>query len=157
MDCLTETDQNPDSDASFSCRILLTGLNSLCPVFSFNVFEFAAPSEFRDPGLPCGSAGKESACNVGDLSSITGMGRSSGERKTPLQYSGLENSMDCIVHCVAKSWTRLSDFYFHFSARILAASQCWLDGWDFQGSASCSGCSHLGKCLSHQVTLGINI
>ena len=49
-------------------------------------------------GFPCDSAGKESACNVGDLSSITGLGRSPGEGKGyPLQYSGLENSMDCIV------------------------------------------------------------
>ena len=41
-------------------------------------------------------------------------GRSLGERKGyyPLQYSGLENSTDCIVHGVAKSWTRLSDFHF---------------------------------------------
>ena len=46
-------------------------------------------------GFPCGSAGKESACNVGDLGSIPGMGRTSGEGKGyPLQYSGLENSMD---------------------------------------------------------------
>ena len=74
MDCLTETDQNPDSETSFSCKILLTGLNSSCPVFFFNVFEFAAPS--LDPGLPCGSAGKESACNAGDLGSIPGLGRS---------------------------------------------------------------------------------
>ena len=50
-------------------------------------------------GFPCGSAGKESACNVGDLGSIPGLGRSPGEGKGyPLQYSGLENSMDCIVH-----------------------------------------------------------
>ena len=47
-------------------------------------------------GFPCGSAGKESACNVGDLGSIPGLGRSPGEGKGyPLQYSGLENSMDC--------------------------------------------------------------
>ena len=47
-------------------------------------------------GLPCGSAGKESTCNVGDLGSIPGLGRSPGEGKGyPLQYSGLENSMDC--------------------------------------------------------------
>ena len=53
-----------------------------------------------------GSAGKESACNAGDLSSIPGLGRSPGEGKgSPLQYSGLENSMDCIVHGVAKSRT----------------------------------------------------
>ena len=50
-------------------------------------------------GFPCGSAGKESACTVGDLGSIPGLGRSPGERKGyPLQYSGLENSMDCMVH-----------------------------------------------------------
>ena len=64
-------------------------------------------------GFPCGSGGKESACNVGDLGSIPGLGRSPGEGKGyPLQYSGLENSMDCIVHGVAKSQTQLSDFPF---------------------------------------------
>ena len=47
-------------------------------------------------GFPCGLAGKVSACNEGDLGSIPGLGRSPGERKGyPLQYSGLENSMDC--------------------------------------------------------------
>ena len=67
-------------------------------------------------GFPCGSAGKESTCNAGDLGLISGLGRSHGEGKGyPLQYSGLENSMDCIVHGVAKSQTRLSDFHFHFS------------------------------------------
>ena len=54
-------------------------------------------------GFPCGSAGKESACNIGDLGSISGLRRFPGEGKGyPLQYSGLENSMDCIVHWVAK-------------------------------------------------------
>ena len=58
-------------------------------------------------GFPCGIAGKESTCNAGDLGSIPGLGISPGEVKGyPLQYSGLENSMDCIVHGVAKSWTR---------------------------------------------------
>jgi len=48
-------------------------------------------------GFPGGSAGKESACNVGDLGSIPGLGRSPGEGKGYLlQYSGLENSKDCI-------------------------------------------------------------
>ena len=57
-----------------------------------------------------GSDGKESACNAGDLGSIPGLGRSPGEGKGyPLQYSGLENSMDT-VHGVTKSRTRLSDF-----------------------------------------------
>ena len=55
-------------------------------------------------GFPCGPAGEESACDVVDLGSIPGLGRSSGEGKGyPLQFSGLENSMDCIVHGVAKS------------------------------------------------------
>ena len=49
------------------------------------------------------------------MGSIPGLGRSPGEGKGyPLQYSGLENSMDRIVHRVAKSRTRLSDFHFHF-------------------------------------------
>ena len=66
-------------------------------------------------GFPCGSAGKESTCNAGDLGSIPGLGRSSGEGKGyPLQYSGLENSMDYTVHGVSKSQTRLSGFRFHF-------------------------------------------
>ena len=51
---------------------------------------------------------------MGDLGSIPGLGRSPGEGKGyPLQYSGLENSMDYIVHGVAKSRTRLSDVHFH--------------------------------------------
>ena len=70
-------------------------------------------------GFPCGSAGKESVCNAGDMSSITGLGRSREERKGyPLQYSGLANSMDCIVHGVTKSWTRLSNLHFHFHIYI---------------------------------------
>ena len=65
--------------------------------------------------FPGGSAGKESACNVGHLGLIPGLGRLSGEMNgCPFQYSSLENSMDCIVHGVAKSWTWLSDFHFHF-------------------------------------------
>ena len=51
----------------------------------------------KELGLPDSSAGKESTCNAGDLGSIPGLGRSPGEGKDyPLQYSGLENSMDCI-------------------------------------------------------------
>ena len=66
-------------------------------------------------GFPDSLVGKESACNAGDLGSIPGSGRSPGEGKGyPLQYSGLENSMACRVHGVAKSQTRLSDFHFHF-------------------------------------------
>ena len=51
------------------------------------------------------------AGDIRDASSIPGLGRSLGEGKgQPLQYSGLENSMDFVVHGVAKSWTRLSNF-----------------------------------------------
>ena len=57
-------------------------------------------------GFPGGSAGKESACNVGDLGFIPGLGNPSGEGKGyPLQYSGLENSVEGTVHGVAKSQT----------------------------------------------------
>ena len=57
-------------------------------------------------GFSCDSAGKESACNAGEMGSNPGLGRSTGEGKGyPLQYSGLENSLDCLVHGVAKSRT----------------------------------------------------
>ena len=65
-------------------------------------------------GFPCGSADKESSCSVGDVGSIPGLGRSPGKGKgNPLQYSRLDNSMDCIDHGVKKSRTRLSDFHTH--------------------------------------------
>ena len=57
-------------------------------------------------GFPGGSAGKESACNVEDLGSVPGLGKSPAEGNGyTLQHSGLENSMDCIVYGVAKSLT----------------------------------------------------
>ena len=57
-------------------------------------------------GFSCGSAGKESTCNAGDLGSVSGLGRSPGEGKGyPLQYSGLENAMDYVVLGVTKSRT----------------------------------------------------
>ena len=66
-------------------------------------------------GFLGGSDDKESVCSAGDLGSIPGLGRSPGEGKGyPLQYSGLDNSMDCIVHGVAKSWTRLSNLHTHW-------------------------------------------
>ena len=64
---------------------------------------------------PSGSEGKESAYNAGNLGSIPGLGRSSGEGNgNSLQYSRLENSTDrgawqATVHGIAKSWTGLSD------------------------------------------------
>ena len=76
-------------------------------------------------GFPYGSAGKESACNVGDLGSIPGLGRSPGKGKGyPLQFSGLENFMGCIVHGVTESRTRLSDFHFHYGWVALFNFSC---------------------------------
>ena len=86
-------------------------------------------------GFPCGSAHKESVRNARDLGPIPGLERSPGEGiHYPLQYSGLESSMDCIAHEVAKSPTWLCNFHFQhlwlkeesepgFWSRCLA---CWL-------------------------------
>ena len=84
-------------------------------------------------GFPCGSVGKESGCNAGDVGSIPGLGRSPGEGKgCPLQYSGLENSVNSIVHRFAKSRTRLSDFHFHhfhaYPIRYISLQNPNLDG-----------------------------
>ena len=65
-------------------------------------------------GFPCGSAGKESTCNVEDLGSISGEGKG-----YPVQSAGLESAMDCIVHGVKKSRTGLSDFRFTFTFQEL--------------------------------------
>ena len=74
-------------------------------------------------GFSGGSAGKESACNAGDLGSVPGLGRSPGEGKGyPLQYYGLEKSMDCIVPGVAKSQTWLSNF--HLTSMKLIQIRC---------------------------------
>ena len=71
-------------------------------------------------GFPCGSAGRESAPNAGDLGLIPVLGRSLGEGKGyQLQYSGLENSMDCIGHGVAKSQAQLSNFHSHSVTYLL--------------------------------------
>ena len=89
----------------------------LLTYFSYSFWSFWS-------GFPDGSGSKASACNVGDLSSIPGLGRSPwGGDGNPLQYSYLENSMDrgawwATVHGVGKSWTWLSDFTFfldHFN------------------------------------------
>ena len=98
----------------------LTGLISLLSkglskVFSNTTVQKHQFFSTQSSCFPCGSVGKESACNAGDLGSIPGLGRSPGEGKRyPLQYSGLENSMDYTVLCTAKSQTRLSDFHFPF-------------------------------------------
>ena len=83
----------------------ITCLSHICPltiplytahlIFWFNLSKLQTSVYFL--GFPRGSDGKESACNEGDLGSIPGLGRSSGEGNGyPLQYSGLETSMDYI-------------------------------------------------------------
>ena len=70
-------------------------------------------------GFPCGSVSKESACNAGDLGLIPGLERSPGEGKgCPLQYSGLENSTDCIDQGVTKSWTWPRDLYLLEESKV---------------------------------------
>ena len=100
--------------------------------------------------FPDNSVGKESTCNAGDPGLIPGSGRSPGEGKGyPLQYSGLENSMDCIVHGIEKSWTRLSNFHLHLQCvlhldywihqwmtqalRVLPYTEVW-DWWFYKAS-----------------------
>ena len=89
---------------------VLQTLNWLC-LFRFSILSVQESAWFYMV-FPHGSAVKESVCNVGDLGSIPGLEGSPGEGNSySLKYSGLENSMDCIVHEVKKSWTRLSDFH----------------------------------------------
>ena len=72
--------------------------------------------------FPGGSAGKESTCKEGDLASIPGLGRSPGGGNSyPLQYSGLENSTDCIVYGVATEPPTLS---FSAHIRLKTKLQC---------------------------------
>jgi len=66
------------------------------------------------------SSDKEPTCNAGDMGLIPGLGRSPGEGNGyPLQYSGLKNTMDCIVLGVAKSRTLLSSFHFHAWTKLI--------------------------------------
>ena len=75
-----------------------------CPHFPRNAVFY--PRITCYVGFPGGSVGKESAHKVGALGPIPGLGSSLGEGNGYLlQYSGLENAMDCIVHRVTKSWT----------------------------------------------------
>ena len=72
-------------------------------------------------GFRGGSDSKEFACYAEDLGSIPGLRRSPGEGKCyPFQFSGLENSMDCIIHGLTKNQTQLSDFHFCFHSSFLS-------------------------------------
>ena len=122
-------------DTNFHCKISYTvGLTivtrlhvtsswkwkSLC-----HVWLFVTPMDYTVHGIP--------TCNARDPSLIPGLGRSPGEGKGyPLQYSGLENSMNSIVDWVAKSWTRLSNFHFHegvISSLVTTVNPTVLNTW----------------------------
>ena len=96
-------------------------------------------------GFPGGSDSKDSACSVGDLGSVPGLGRSPGEGNgNSLQYSGLENPRDrgaswATVHGVAKNHTWLSDQYFHFlSIWPQASAKTKLSAWETTSGAALS-------------------
>ena len=81
-------------------------------------------------GNPLYADSYRSTCDAGDLGSIPGLGRSPEEGKGyPLQYSGLQNSMDCIAHGVTKSWIRLNNFHRHHSYYF--GLPRWLSGKEF--------------------------
>ena len=95
-------------------------------------------------GFPCGSGGKESACNAGDVGLIPGLGRSLGEGKGyPFQYPGLENSRNCIVN------VQLSSVQFSRSVVSNSLQHCELQPtrllclWNFPGKNAGVGCHAL--------------
>ena len=100
--------------------ILSLSIKPILPNTLKNIFFQILCQTLRLLGFPDSSVGKEFACNAGDSRSIHGLRRSPGEGKGyPLQYSGLENSMDYTVHGVAKSRTQLSNFHLTKTLVIL--------------------------------------
>ena len=82
--------------------------------------------------FPDSSVCKESACNVGDLGLIPGLGRSPGEGNGyPLQYSGLENSMDCIVQVVAESDIEQLSLLTLYCFRVQVTKSCSVGGIEY--------------------------
>ena len=92
---------------SFSLFILLLCVSLSVSLLSLSLCHFNHINYIHMfASFPDSSVGKESTCGKGDLDSIPGLGRSRGEGKGyPLQYSGLENSIDYTVHVVTKSQT----------------------------------------------------
>ena len=107
-------------------------------------------------GFPCGSAGKESACNSGDLGLISGLGWSPGEKKGyPLQYSGLENSRDCVSPWDRKeldTTERLSLFTFTFQY-WLSCNRCIMLTHDVNSREYCERWAGGRSVTFHSVSL----
>ena len=112
---------HPDSLGSSTFTKVTQILDNYSPIFFILMSQFLPSILMRVQGFPGGSEVKVSACNVGDLGSIPGLGRSPGEGNVnPLQNSCLENTMDGgawwgTVHGVAKCQTRLSNLTFTFN------------------------------------------
>ena len=105
--------------------VLILKREQLSWLYTRKIFVFFHCTYLKYLVFPCGSAGKEFTCNVGDLGLIPGLGRFPGEGKRyPLQYSGLENSMDSIVHGGLKE----SDTTEWLSLNV---SQAWISVIDF--------------------------
>ena len=126
---------NPSQQTSLMTEILKIWSFLLLYCFCFPTIDLYDHLHIRIAcmmGFPCGSAGKESACPVGALGSIPGLERSPGEGNGyPLQCSGLKNSMDCIVHAVAKSQTQLSLSLliykiYEYSSKVLQLQNSWV-------------------------------
>ena len=140
--------RTPSIPLKLRCRIEVSGANAQWVVF-ITYFEWSLsffPGEFT-PTWPsplasapfmhlegctqlCGSAGKESACSVGDLGSIPGLERSPGEGKGyPLQYSGLENSMDESMGS-QRVRHQLGDFHFCTVLLVAQTVKCLHAMWE---------------------------
>ena len=87
--------KKPNSTKGYRVKSVSSTLHSVIAMYCLYPYQNRLCPHKQMRGFPGGSNGKESACNVGDLGSIPGLGRSPGEGSSyPLQYSGLENSMD---------------------------------------------------------------
>ena len=99
--------------STLAASVILFPLCSLSDKSRPSLVSSALPYPRLHKGFPCGSAGKESACNAGNLGSIPGLKIPWRRERLPTPVFWPENSMDCIIHGVAKNQTLLSNFHFH--------------------------------------------
>jgi len=143
------------------------GLSGGCTnLWSFLLFLYPLPSLIRNClnpplGFPGGSEVKASACNAGDVGSIPGSGRSTGEGNgNPLQYSWLENSMDreawwATVHRIAKSRTRLSDLTVTFTLELREGQRGWMKPTSYRQEME--NTEQISTPEPHKVLLSFNL